>query len=422
MFTPADLSPVASPFGYKNGHLNCEDVALSAISQSVGTPVYVYSRAELESRAQQFVDQTALASDRSLVCYAVKANGNPTLLKLIAELELGADVTSGGELFLAQQSGMRSERIVFSGVGKTRREIAEAISMGILALHVESEMELLAVAEEAERLGVVARVGVRVNPNIDAKTHPYISTGLAEHKFGVSTDIARAMILYADQHRWLQPVSLAIHIGSQVTNASLIGEAAQGLVELADEISGQGVALDYIDVGGGLGIDYREPAPTIADWIGAIAPVVRGTDYRLVIEPGRSIIGSAAVLLTRVLYTKRVGSKQFVIVDAGMTDLIRPALYQAYHEILPVVERQGPEMVMDVVGPVCETSDFLARDRTLPPLTAGDLLAVSHAGAYGFAMSSNYNGRLRPAEVLVAGDEYEVIRRRETYEDLLART
>lgn len=412
---PADI-----PFTYRSGELHCEDVPLAAVAEAVDTPVYVYSRRELLGRARAFLDTAArVTGGAATVCYAVKANANPTLLRLLIEAGLGADVTSGGELFLARHAGAKGRNIIYSGVGKKGAEIAEALAAGIRAVHVESEAELAAVAAEAERLGVVAPVGVRVNPNISAETHPYISTGLHGHKFGVPRERAVAMLRAAAAHPRLRPVGIAAHIGSQITDLDPFSQAARFLVALANELKGEGIALEYIDAGGGLGIDYQSEAPPIAAWVETVGPIVAGAGYELVIEPGRSIVGRAGALLTRVVYTKEQGAKQFVIADAGMTDLIRPTLYQAYHPIAPVAASDAAPVTVDIVGPVCETSDFLARDRPLPPVAGGDLLAVFHAGAYGFAMSSNYNGHLRPAEVLVEGGSFRVIRRRQTCEALL---
>ena len=442
-----NLSPTDSPFVYRAGELMCEAVPVADVAAAVDTPVYVYSRADLEQRARAFVAAAnEAAGPGALVCYAVKANGNPALLALLRAAGLGADVTSGGELFLARYAGIDPGRIIFSGVGKKQGEIAEALAAGIRALHVESEMELAAVAAVAERLGRVAPIGVRVNPNISAVTHPYISTGLHGHKFGVPRERAVAMLRAAAAHPWLRPVGLAAHIGSQITDLDPFAQAVRFLVELADEMGGEGVRLEYIDAGGGLGIDYEGGAPAAADWVRTVGTLVAAAGYGLVVEPGRSIVGRAGALLTRVVYTKQQGEKRFVIADAGMTDLIRPTLYQAYHPILPVEKNSlrkdaklakqetldlaslretssdSGEMPVDIVGPICETGDFLARDRPMPPLAAGELLAVLHAGAYGYAMSSNYNGHLRPAEVLVEGDTFRVIRRRQTYDDLLAGT
>lgn len=414
------LSPVDSPFVYRSGELHCEDVPLTAVAEATGTPVYVYSREEMAARARAFLSAAAeVADDMALVCYAVKANANPILLRLLGEMGLGADVTSGGELFLARHAGIPPSRIIFSGVGKKSAEIAEALTAGIRAIHVESEMELAAVSDEAERLGLVAPVGVRVNPNISAETHPYISTGLHGHKFGVPRERAVAILRAAAAHPRLRPVGLAAHIGSQITDLAPFGQAVSFLVALADEMKAEGIDLAYIDAGGGLGIDYQGGAPDAADWIRTVGQQIGAAGYGLVVEPGRSIVGRAGALLTRVVYVKEQGQKRFVIADAGMTDLIRPTLYQAYHPVLPVVESAGVPEAVDIVGPVCETSDFLARERLLPSVGRDDLLAVLHAGAYGYAMSSNYNGHLRPAEVLVEGDSFRVIRARQTYAALL---
>lgn len=419
--TPIPQSPtkplsLADAFDYHDGELYCERVPLAAIAAAVDTPCYVYSRRVLLERATAFLRS---AGERALVCYAVKANGNPALIKTLAGLGFGADVTSGGELFLARHAGIAPAKTIYSGVGKKRGEIAAALEAGIRALHVESEMELGVVAEEAERLGRVASIGVRVNPNISAETHPYISTGLHGHKFGVPRDRAVAMLHTAAGHPWLRPVGLAAHIGSQITDLDPFAQSAAFLLALAEELRTDGIRIDYIDAGGGLGIDYQTTAPAISAWVETVARPVQAAGYDLVLEPGRSIVGPTGALLTRATYTKDQGAKRFVIVDAGMTDLIRPTLYQAHHPILPVRESDGPEAPVDIVGPICETSDYLARERPLPEVAAGDLLAVLHAGAYGFAMSSNYNGRVRPAEVLVDGDTFVVIRRRQGVEALL---
>lgn len=400
---------VADIFSSRDGALWCEETPLAALAAEVDTPCYVYSRAALLERARAFM----AASGDALVCYAVKANGNPTIIRELAAVGLGADVTSGGELFLARHAGIDPAWIIYSGVGKRREEIAAALDAGIRALHVESEMELGVVAEEAERAGRVASIGVRVNPNISAETHPYISTGLHGHKFGVPRERAAAILRVAADHPWLRPVGVAAHIGSQIVDLDPFAQSVAFLLDFAEELRAAGIPLDYIDAGGGLGIDYTTAAPEISAWVRTVAGPIQAAGYRLVLEPGRSIVGPTGALLARVVYTKTQGQKRFVIVDAGMTDLIRPMLYQAHHPIVAVSERAGEPEAVDVVGPVCETSDTLARDRVLPPLEAGDLIAVLHAGAYGFAMSSNYNGHLRPAEVLVDGPTFSVIRRRQ---------
>ncbi len=405
-------------FHYQEQRLTCENTSLADIAQAVGTPVYVYSKSELLRRALAY-----RALPDALVCYAVKANGNAILMRLLGEAGLGADVTSGGELFLALQAAIPAGRIIYSGVGKRRDEIEMALKAGIRALHVESAMELEVIAAIAEEMGQVARIGVRVNPNISAETHPYDSTGRHDHKFGVPRETAVTLLRRATEHPFLQPIGLAAHIGSQISSLAPYGRLVSFLVQLADEMAAQGIGLEYLDVGGGLGIDYdgNEPPP-IAEWIETISEPVRAAGYDLVMEPGRSIVGPAGALLTKVLYTKEQGGKTFVVVDAGMNDLIRPAMYGATHPLWPV--RQSSETgaalaPLNVVGPLCETGDFLARERPLPQTEVGDLLALMQAGAYGFAMSSNYNGRLRVAEVLVEGDRFELIRQRQTYEHLL---
>ncbi len=418
----SSLATHHSPLSYRNGRLHCEDVDLADIAAAVGTPVYVYSRAELTRRAMAYRSTVAAEHEQqTLICYALKANSNPTLIKLLHELGLGADITSGGELFLARHAGISGEQIIYSGVGKTKDEIAEALAAGVRALHIESEMELAAVAEVAASCGQIAPVGVRVNPNINAETHPYISTGLHGHKFGVPRDRAAAMLHEAAVHPWLRPVGLAAHIGSQITDLNPYVEAVHFLVSFAQELAAEGVQLQYIDVGGGLGIPYQagQSTPDIEEWVTAVSRPVWQAGFDLVMEPGRSIVGPAGVLLTSVLYTKEQGDKRFVIADAGMSDLIRPTLYNAYHPILSATESNGTLETVDVVGPICETGDWLARERPLPPLHPGNLLAILQAGGYGFAMSSNYNGHLKAAELLVEGDTFRLIRQRQSYEQLL---
>ncbi|NKQ36977.1 MAG: diaminopimelate decarboxylase [Chloroflexi bacterium] len=432
-----------TPFQYKQNILYCEDTPLANIVDAVGTPVYVYSQAELLHRA------TTFQVENSLACYAVKANGNPTLLHLLGQAGMGADVTSGGELFLALHAGISPEKIIYSGVGKLREEISHALKTGIRALHVESAMELETVAEVARQQQTIASIGVRVNPNIAVETHPYISTGQREHKFGVAPDTAVALLHFAQQHPWLQPVSLAAHIGSQITDLSPFVESAHFLVKMAHELAESGIRLQYLDVGGGLGIDYEDrdwrleigdstpqspianlQSLSIAEWVTAVSQPILQAGYEVVMEPGRSIVAPTGALLTKVVYTKPQGDKEFLIVDAGMNDLLRPTLYKAHHPIWPVngerlsvignrLSVDGEQLTYDVVGPICETGDFLAKARSLPRQEPGNLLAVMQAGAYGFAMASNYNGRPRPAEVLVNGNQYSIIRQRQTYDHLL---
>lgn len=415
-----------TPFAYQDGQLYCEAVPLAAIAAAVGTPTYVYSRAELLRRGKAYT--TAVSPTRSqhnrrgLVCFAVKANGNPTLLRLLGEIGLGADVTSGGELFLARHAGISPERIIYSGVGKTAAELETAVSNGLRAIHVESEMELEAIAAIAATLRRDVAIGVRVNPDISVETHPYISTGQHAHKFGVPVATATRLLNQANATPWLRPVGLAAHIGSQITDLAPFVETAHFLVATADQMAGQGVRLAYLDVGGGLGIDYQgQTTPAIQEWATAVSQPVQDAGYEVVLEPGRSIVGPAGALLTQVIYTKTQGAKHFTIADAGMNDLIRPTLYAAYHPVMPVrqPDQSAEWPTGNLVGPICETGDFLARERPLPPSQPGDLLALLHAGAYGFAMGSNYNGRLRPAEILVDGDQFHPIRHRQTLEHLL---
>ena len=407
------------PFNYQDGVLSCEDVPLTDIAAKAGTPVYVYSKKELLDRARAY--RTAAGED-ALVCYAVKANSSPALLRLLRGEGLGADVTSGGELFLALHAGIPPQKIIYSGVGKRPDEIDMAISAGIGALHIESEQELDLIGRMAADLGRVARISIRVNPNISADTHPYDSTGRLEHKFGLPRETAVSLYKRAAADPWLEPLGVAAHIGSQISDIRPYRALAEYLVDLAGELGSAGVNLTYVDVGGGLAIDYNESGvPPVARWVSAVAGPVERAGYRLVVEPGRSIVGPAGALVCAVLYTKEQGGKRFVIVDAGMNDLVRPAMYNAYHAVRPLCEANGsrPEITADIVGPVCETGDFLARDRLISEVRPGELLALMNAGAYGFAMSSNYNGRLRPPEVLVDGADFHLIRRRQAYEHLL---
>ncbi len=407
-------------FHYQNNELTCEEAPLAEIATAVGTPVYVYSQAALEQRAVAFV--TAVPTPNALVCYAVKANNNPTLLRQLGAAGVGADVTSGGELFLARHAGMAPDKIIFSGVGKRHDEIEMALDTGIRALHVESAMELETIAAIAAARQRVARIGVRVNPDIHAETHPYMTTGEKWHKFGVAPETAVALLHAAREHPWLQPVGLAAHIGSQITTVPPFVQSAHFLVQMANELAASGIRLEYIDVGGGLGIDYHSPfaaaSPSISTWVTAVTEPVLAAGYGVVMEPGRSIIAPTGVLLTRVTVTKTQGGRQFAVMDAGMSDLIRPTLYDAHHPVLPVHDAPATA-VYEIVGPICETGDWLAKERELPVLQPGDLLAILQAGAYGYAMASNYNGRLKPAEVLVNGRHTTIIRPRQTYEALL---
>lgn len=423
-------------FHYQDNQLWCEDVPLAEIATAVGTPIYIYSQAELQARAAAFV--TAVPSANTLACYAVKANNNPAILGLLRQAGLGADVTSGGELFLALHAGISPDKIIFSGVGKRRDEIEMALDAGIRALHVESAMELEAIAAIAGERQQVARIGVRVNPDIHAETHPYMTTGEKWHKFGVAPETAVTLLHVAREHPSLHPVGLAAHIGSQITAVPPFVQSAHFLVQMADELAASGIRLEYVDVGGGLGIDYGDwrgeigdspqqspgsnlQSPPIFEWVTAVTQPILAAGYGVVMEPGRSVVGPAGCLLTRVTYTKNQGGTQFAIVDAGMSDLIRPTLYDAYHPVLPVAEAPDDYTAerYTVVGPICETGDWLAKERALPPLKPGDLVAIMQAGAYGYAMASNYNGRLKPAEILVNGNRFTPIRKRQDYTHLL---
>ena len=406
-------------FHYQKGSLYCEDTHLVDIATQIGTPTFIYSRAELHRRAQAYQPQMA----KHLVCYAVKANGNPILLKELAQVGLGADVTSGGELFLAQHAGFTPDKIIFSGVGKMANEIEQALQAKIRALHVESAMELELIGTIAEHLQQVANIGVRVNPNIQASTHPYISTGTHAHKFGVTRDLAMHLLHQANTHPWLNPVGLATHIGSQINQIPPFTTSAQLLVTMAQELTQQGIQLCYLDIGGGLAINYtrqsQDRGPSIAEWTTAVTEPIINAGYEVVMEPGRSIMGPTGILLMQVLYTKTQDKKQFVITNAGMNDLLRPTLYGAYHTVLPVTPTNHTPQSVDIVGPICETGDWLAQERLLPPVSPGNYLAILHTGAYGFAMSSNYNGRLKAAEVLVNGAQFQLIRQRQQYNHLL---
>lgn len=414
------MSPTEQP-AYRRGVLQAEGVPLPAIADEVGTPVYVYMQSTLLARAGAFL---SAAPAGSMVCFAIKANNSPHLLRLLADAGLGADVTSGGELFLALHAGFPPQRIIYSGVGKTESELLAALNAGIRAVHVESEQELRLLGRLAEQQRKPANVGVRLNPDVAAVTHAHISTGGREHKFGVDPETALGMLLWAAEHPWLRPVGIAVHIGSQITSLEPYARAIEGAAALAGQFAARGGRLEYLDAGGGLGVSYQgEMAPEPAEWLQAIVTQVAGAGLRAVVEPGRAICAPAGLLLTRVLYVKEQRNRRFAVVDAGMNVFLRPALYGARHPILPVIQPTGaPGELYDVVGPICETGDTLATECRLPPLAPGDLLAITQAGAYGFAMSSNYNGQLRPAEVLVAGDSRRLIRRREAYDALLMGT
>lgn len=406
------------PFQYRLGELHCEDVPLAEVAQREGTPCYVYSAAALVSRYRAYTE--ALAGLRHTICYAVKANSNLALLGLLAREGAGFDIVSGGELYRVLQAGGEARRVVFSGVGKTVEEIEYALRENVHSFNCESEEELAAVDAAAGRLGCRARVALRANPDVDAATHPYISTGLNEHKFGIDFARVEAIFAAAQHYRHLDLAGVSCHIGSQLLDAAPLLEAVDRMLALVARLRARGVAIRDLDLGGGLGVPYHagQHAPVIGDVVAQLREKLAGVEAHLFLEPGRSIVGEAGVLLTRVLYRKRTPEKEFVIVDAAMNDLIRPSLYKSHHEIVPVRETEAT-VTADVVGPVCESSDFFARDRVTADVPAGGLLAICTAGAYGAVLSSNYNSRPRAPEVLVEGNDFRVVRARETYADLV---
>lgn len=405
-------------FSYRDGQLFAEGVALSALAQRFGTPTYVYSRAHIEAQYRAYAD--ALDGMPHLVCFAVKANSNLGVLNVLARLGAGFDIVSRGELERVLAAGGQPDRIVFSGVGKTRDDMRRALEVGVHCFNVESTDELERLQQVAAELGVKAPVSLRVNPDVDAGTHPYISTGLKENKFGIAITDAEAVYTRAAELANLQVVGVDCHIGSQLTSLPPFLDALDRLLGLIDRLAARGIHIRHLDLGGGLGVRYRDEQPPLAgDYIQAVRQRIEGRGLALVFEPGRSIVANAGVLLTRVEYLKHTAHKDFAIVDAAMNDLIRPALYQAWMNVVAVQPREGEGRRYDIVGPICETGDFLAKDRTLE-LAEGDLLAVCSAGAYGFVMSSNYNTRGRAAEVLVDGDEAFEVRRRESVQELYA--
>jgi len=405
-------------FTYKNGSLHAEGLPVAAIALDVGTPLYIYSHATLERHFLAF--DRAFSRVPHMTCYSCKANTNVSLLRLMARLGGGADIVSGGELAASLRASIPPERIVYSGVGKTEEEIAFAVGTGIAMINIESAGELRLVAAVGRSLGKRVPVSVRVNPEIDARTHPYITTGLRKNKFGVLWAEARGLYEEIRSEEYLVPVGISSHIGSQITEIPPFVEAIRSLKGMISELAASGIALKYVDIGGGLGITYKDELPPAPEeYARAIEAELEGTGLVLVLEPGRVIVGNSGIFVTKLLYVKETPEKTFYVVDGAMNDLVRPSLYGAYHEILPVTEESGGARPVDVVGPICESGDFLARDRYIVPLQPGAFLAFLGSGAYGFAMSSNYNSRVRAAEVLVKGDEYFVIRERETLEDLM---
>jgi diaminopimelate decarboxylase len=406
---------VTTGFDRRNGELRCDGLSLVDLAREFGTPLYVYSWPKIDEGYHRF--DAAFASVPHLVCYAAKANSNLAILKRLAGLGAGADVVSGGELRACLESGFPAERIVFSGVGKTDEELHAGVAAGILAFNAESEREIERIGEAARALGRTARVALRVNPDIDARSHPYISTGLKRNKFGVDIARARAIFEKAKGIRAVTMTGVQAHIGSQILEAAPLVETARALSALAHELSGVGFPIETVDIGGGIGIGAQGLTPE--SYAEEVLRAIDGVPGRLLVEPGRAIVGPAGALLTRVLGVKREREKIFVIVDAAMNDLLRPALYEALHPIERVLPDGGDRITADIVGPICETADCFLQDAELTRPEEGDLVAILDAGAYGFAMASNYNFRSRPAEVLVENGSARPIRRRETYEDLV---
>ncbi|MCX5799384.1 MAG: diaminopimelate decarboxylase [Proteobacteria bacterium] len=405
-------------FEYKNGDLCCEDVPITTIVEATETPVYIYSHKTLERHFIVFDD--AFKGIPHLTCYSCKANSNIAILRTIGRLGGGADIVSGGELYRALYAHIPGKKIVFSGVGKTEKEIKSAIESDILMINVESEDEMTSVAKVARRMRKKVPLSIRVNPQIDPKTHPYITTGLKKNKFGVLWDDAYRLYKQIGKDQHLQPIGISSHIGSQILELAPFIDAVKSLKEMVLQLKSDGISLKYIDIGGGLGITYKDELPPHPeDYAKGIERELKGTDLTLILEPGRVLVGNSGIFITKLLYVKKTQEKTFYIVDGAMNDLVRPALYGAYHDIIPVKEKSDKEITVDVVGPICESGDFLAKDRNLPILEPGVLLAVLGAGAYGFSMSSNYNSRKRVTEVLVKGEEFFVIRKRETLRDLI---
>ncbi len=407
-----------SVFRYKKGRLYCENVSLESMAEKVGTPFYAYSHKALLSQITAY--KKAFSSVPHLIAFAVKANANIAVLRVFANAGGGGDIVSSGELHRALKAGMDPKNLVFAGVGKTKKEMKDALRAGILMFNVESAQELVALDETAKALGIKAPVALRVNPDVNPKTHPYISTGLKKSKFGI--EIVKAVSQYqtASLLSNIDIVGVHSHIGSQLTQVKPFVDALKRISRLISALRKRGLDIQYWNIGGGLGITYNQEKPPMPkEMAAAVLPLLKKSGCRIILEPGRSLAGNAGVMVTRVIYNKEGEAKNFLVVDAGMNDLIRPSLYSAYHELRPVVKRRRKTKVVDVVGPICESGDFLAQDREIPQMAPDELLAVMSAGAYSFTMSSNYNARPRPPEILVHGDEYEIIRKRETMKALL---
>ncbi|MBI4456992.1 MAG: diaminopimelate decarboxylase [Acidobacteria bacterium] len=405
-------------YRYKNAALCCDGLSIAAIADAVGTPFYLYSATMIERNFKAF--ENALYDVPHLTCFAVKANSNLAVLKLLHDLGSGFDIVSQGELYRLEKIGADAKRILFSGVGKRDEEIVAGLQTGILQFNAESKDELQRINDLASKYSIRADVGVRINPGVDPKTHAYIATGSENHKFGIPMDAAQRIYAEPRKYPHLTFTGISCHIGSQITELRPFQEAVESLQRLVVKLGARGKCLKFLDIGGGLGIRYdKEQPPSIEEYARSLAEQTRSLNLTLLLEPGRSIVGKAGVLVTKVILTKQGARKQFVVVDAGMNDLIRPTLYGAFHAIDPVRKPAGACRPMDVVGPICETGDFFAQNRLLPPVKAGDLLAIRDVGAYGFSQASNYNSRRRAAEVMVQNGSFRVIRERESFEDLV---
>ncbi len=404
---------------FRNETLFMEEVELEEIAQKIGTPCYVYSYRAIKENFEAY--QNAFRDLAELICYSVKANSNLAVLRAFHNLGSGFDIVSGGELKRVIRAGGDPSKVVFSGVGKTDEEISEALDAGILFFNVESEEELENINRIALEKAQKAPIAIRVNPDIDPKTHPYISTGFKKSKFGIEIDRAKDVYKKASSMKGVEAVAIDAHIGSQIFDLRSFSDSVEKLISLAKELHSNGIEIKYIDIGGGLGIAYKEEEkpPSPYQYAEVLRKHLAQTPYKFILEPGRSLVGNSGVMLTKVLYNKQGTEKKFVIVDAAMNDLIRPSLYSAYHKIIPTKKKNTPPEKVDVVGPICESGDFLATERMLPQVSRGDYLAVLSAGAYGFVMASNYNSRPKPAEVIVNGKEFHTIRKRENFEDLI---
>jgi diaminopimelate decarboxylase len=406
-------------FNYRKSELYAEDVPVKDIVAKFGSPVYIYSAKTLLRHIKAYDD--AFRDRRNIICFALKANSNAAVIRLFAKHGSGADVVSGGELFRALKAGVPAKKIVYAGVGKTEEEIRYALRSKILMFNAESANELVEIDRIAGEMRVKAPVALRINPDIDPQTHPYISTGLKKHKFGIPIENAVDHYRLADSLKNISVIGIHTHIGSQLTKLSPFVDSLKRALLLIDELAKIGVTISHLDMGGGLGINYLDENPPVpADLAHRILPMLKGRDLTIVLEPGRSLVGNAGILVTKVLYLKEGEEKNFVIVDAGMNDLMRPSLYNAYHHIQPVVKGRRNTIIADVVGPICESGDFLAKDRMIPTVKQGEYLAVMSAGAYGYSMSSTYNSRPRVAEVMVNGGDFALVRKRETFKDLVS--